>query len=350
MENTNRKSVEIKKIRGVLPSSEALFSSTKSQARWYRIQEKIIENMLLLATIISSTAIFFIILFVAKEALSSLKHNGLAFFIAGGWDQHIQEAWFSETPKWDFGALPLILGTFLTTGGALLLTFVLGTGCAIFLAELAPDAIRRPVEAMVRLLAGIPSVIFGLIGLMVVVPFIMDNFISNELALKFIAVAPLDGQSLLAGVIVLTFMVLPFYVTVATDAIRAVPKPYKEASLALGVTQWRSVTKVLIPVAIPGIVTGMILASARAVGEAIALSMVSGGMAFIPDPSHGLVFFLEPVRVMASAIIDNKEAMSVKAIESALFGVGTILLFISILLSLTARLVFSWYQKQVMAK
>ncbi|MBS3908855.1 MAG: phosphate ABC transporter permease subunit PstC [Actinobacteria bacterium] len=306
------------------------------------------EKLLLLAAIISGSLVLVVIFFVIKEAIPIFVHNGVRFVTAGGWDQDISKAWASVEPMWRFGALPVIVGTFIATGGALILTFILGIGCSIFLAELAPDAIRSPVEAIIRLLAGIPSVVFGLIGLMIVVPLIMDWFISDELALKYIKIVPLDGQSLLAGILVLTFMILPFFITVAVDALRAVPKTYKEASLALGVNGWRTIVKVVIPVATPGIVAGIVLASGRAVGEAIALSMVAGAMAFMPDPSHGAVFFLEPIRTMASAIVDNKETMGAETVETALFAIGSLLLLVSVLLSLTARITFNRFQKRVM--
>lgn len=338
--------------RVIIPSIDnAWLNSTPKLTTRYSVWEQIVEKSLLLATIISSTAFLFIIFFIVRKALPVLQYNGIDFLINSGWDQNVNNAWESETPLWKFGALPLIAGTFLSTGGALLLTFFLGTGCAIFLAELSPPAIRRPVEAIVRLLAGIPSVVFGLIGLLLVVPFIMNTLISNELMTEYIKIAiPLDGSSLIAGIVVLSFMILPFFITVATDALRSVPKTYKEASLALGVTDWRTITKVIIPVATPGIITGIILASARAVGEAIALSMVAGSMSLIPDPSHGLVFFLEPIRTMASAIVDYKETMGEATTESALFAVGSILLLISLLLSLAARFTFTWFQKRVMGK
>lgn len=324
----------------------------KRRWSWPAAREKLVESGLVAVTIFSGAVILFIIFFVVEKAVPVLRHNGLSFILGGGWDQQFYDAWVAgeADPQWCFGAFPLIAGTVLTTGGALTLTVPLGTGCAVFLAELAPYWLRRPVESMVRLLAGIPSVVFGLIGLLVVVPFIRARFISDALALRYIEQVALDGQCILAGTVVLTFMILPFFITLATDAINAVPRSYKEGSLALGVTHWRTIKRLLLPVAAPGIVAGAILAAARAVGEAIALAMVCGSVAFLPNPGHGLVFFLEPARTLASTIVDNAEGMGIAPLESALFGLGTLILFASLVLSLLARLTFTRLQKGVQGR
>lgn len=340
------------------PSAELAVKSTadmQAGARrrpWRLWREKILEYGLLAVTIFCSIIILFIIVFVTQRALPVLQYNGLHFITTGGWDQQFYDAWMAGdfAPLWDFGALPLIAGTMFTTAGALLLAVPLGLGCAIFLAEFAPYRLRRPVESVVRLLAAIPSVIYGLVGLLVVVPFILEHFISNELAAQYIQFAALDGTSLLAGVLVLTLMIMPIFISLATDALRAVPRSYKEGALALGVSHWRTITRLMIPVAGPGITAGAILAAGRAVGEAIALSMVTGSVAFIPNPAHGWVFFLEPLRTMASTIVDNAEGMSVATLESALFGLGFLLLFTSLVLSIMARLVARRVQKGVLAE
>lgn len=303
--------------------------------------EKVAENSLFIATVLSSVLILVIFLFVFNKAVPVIQHNGLSFLSGKNWDADFTAAWLagSTNPSWKFGALPVIAGTFLTTLAALFIAVPLGLGCAIFMVELAPRWLRKPMESVVRLLAAIPSVIYGLIGLLIIVPFVRNTFVNDQLALKYIQEFAMDGTGLLVGIVVLAIMIMPIFIALAADALRAVPHSFKEGALALGVTPWRMIIKVMLPVARPGIAAGAILAAGRAVGEAIALSMVSGSVAYLPDISHGLVFFLEPVRTMASTIVDNGEGMSVISTESALFTLGVLLLLSSIGLSFSARLV-----------
>lgn len=303
--------------------------------------ERVAENSLLIATLLSSVLILVIFLFVFKKALPVIQQNGLSFLTAKTWDTDFTTAWLAgnSNPSWKFGALPVILGTFLTTFASLFIAVPLGLGCAIFMVELAPGRLRKLLESVVRLLAAIPSVIYGLIGLLVLVPFVRNTFVNDQLALKYIQEFAMDGTGLLVAIVVLAIMIMPIFIALAADALRAVPHSFKEGALALGVTPWRMIIKVMLPVARPGIVAGAILAAGRAVGEAIALSMVSGSVSYLPDISHGLVFFLEPVRTMASTIVDNGEGMSVISTESALFTLGVLLLLSSIGLSVSAKLV-----------
>ena len=313
----------------------------------YSIKEILIEKLLLAFTVLSSILILFIMAFVMGKSLSVLQANGLGFILEKGWDQHFIEAWLAggEIKILTFGALPLIAGTVYTTIGALAVAVPLGMGCAIFLVELCPDWLQKPLISIVRLLAAIPSVVYGLVGLMVIVPYIANNFITTEMALDFIHIVALDGTSLLAGIIVLSLMIVPIFIALASDALKAVPRQYKEASLALGVSHWRTILKILIPTARKGIIAGLVLAAGRAMGEAIALSMVTGSVANLPSTSHGFVFFLEPMRTLASTIVDNAEGMGVPAIESALFACATLLLFSCILLSLFSRLILGDLRK-----
>jgi len=309
--------------------------------RGWPLRESMIEKLLFVLTLMSSILIFFIIFFVASKGIPVLKANGLSFFTTGGWDQQFIASWTAgaDHPLWQFGALPLIMGTIYTTLGALLVALVLGLGCAIFLTEMCPVWLRKPLESTVRLLAAIPSVIYGLIGLIGIVPFINKYLISDSLALSMINICVLDGTSILAGIIVLSIMIVPIFIAMASDALRFVPRRFKEASFALGVSHWRTIIKIMLPAAREGITAGIILAAGRAIGEAIALSMVTGSVANLPDPSLGAVFFLEPVRTLASTIVDNAEGMSVAACESALFACGSVLLLTCVLLSLFSRIV-----------
>ena len=304
------------------------------------VAEILIEKTLFIFTMAGSLVIFFVIFYIFSNGLPVIKASGLSFFTSGGWDRLFSAAWTAAPGRaiWKFGAAELIAGTVLTTGGALLVAGLLGMGCAVFLAELCPPGLRRPAEYAVRLLAGIPPVIYGVVGLTVVVPLI-KSFISDELAMGMVNICILDGTSLLAGIIVLGVMITPTFVVLATDALEAVPRAYKAASLALGVSHWRTVVKVMIPVARRGILAAGILAAGVAVGEFIAMAMVAGSVAFLPNPAHGLLFFLEPVSTLASNIFLNSQVLGVENMESALFACASVILFICIILSLLAQLI-----------
>ena len=219
-----------------------------SLARTKAVRERAIEWLLLAAAVFSGGVVLLVIVFVAYGSLPAWRHMGLSFLTGTGWDAGIVDAYQKGT--WTMGALPLIVGTLLTTAGSVVSAAIVGMGCALFLAFLAPDWIARPVQSVIRLLSGIPSVVFGLIGLTVVVPWIQMALIPQSLANKYSDIG-LTGESLLAGIIVLTFMILPFFVTVATDSLRAIPDSYRLGGLALGLNNWRAITILTIPPAVP---------------------------------------------------------------------------------------------------
>lgn len=307
--------------------------------------EWLAKPFLLGSALFSGLAAGVVVAFVLWRSWGLWSAQGLQLLTTGGWDQQLQDAWDGGTI---FGAAELLAGTAYTTLGALLLTLVIGMGAAVFIAELCPRWLREPTEAVMQLMAGIPSVVFGLVGLALVVPVLMDHAIPSN-AGDVMPDTPLDGTSLLAGVIVLTFMVLPFFTTVAVDALRAVPRSYLSGGLALGMTRWRAITRLQIPSATPGLIAGIVLATSRAVGEAIAMSMVAGSLALAPSMAHGpLYFVLQPVRTLASAIVESGgEAADVPAISSAMFALATVLLVMSFVLSLTARAAFAAFSKRV---
>lgn len=192
------------------------------------LKEKLVEGLLLVFALLSGILVFFVMLFVVSRGIPVLEANGWAFVTTGGWDEQFVGAWVGGAgdPVWQFGALPLITGTLYTTFGALLIAVPFGLGCAIFLVEMCPVRLKKPLESTVRLLAAIPSVVYGLVGLIVVVPFIADTFIDDELALRMINVCAMDGTSLLAGMIVLSMMIAPIFIALSSDALRAVPRRY----------------------------------------------------------------------------------------------------------------------------
>ncbi len=299
------------------------------------------------AAIFSGLVVTLLIVFVVQKAWPVFHAEGWRFLTHGGWDTQLEDAW-DPAGRAFFGVKQLIAGSVFSTMGALVVSLVLGLGCAVFVTELAPSWIKLPFESVVQLLAGIPSVVFGLVGLMVVVPFISDHVVPANIG-DIVPEIPINGSSLLAGVTVLSFMILPFFVTVAADSLRAIPRSYIDGGLALGMTRWRTITRIQLPAATPGLIAGLVLAAARGIGEAIAISMVAGAIAFVPTLQHGpLYMMLEPIRTMASAIVENGgEAMSVPAIAAALFGLATLLLLFSISLSLLARWSFSLFNRRM---
>jgi phosphate transport system permease protein len=311
-----------------------------------RDYEWLVRPLLLGAALFSGLVITVVIGFVFWKAWPLWQSEGLRFLTQGGWDSQLEDAWSGPSPF--FGAAPLLVGSVLTTAGAVLVAMIVGLGASIFLAELSPVWLRRPIETVVQLLAGIPSVVFGLVGLAVVVPFISDRLTPGN-AGDIVTEVSLDGSCLLAAIVVLSFMILPFFVTVALDSLRSIPRSYMDGGLALGMTRWRTITRIQVPSATPGLIAGIVLSAARAIGEAIALSMVAGALAFIPTFAHGpLYFFLEPVRTMASAIVDTGiDASNIPTIEAALFALASVLLIFSLVLSLTARWAFVMFNRRM---
>lgn len=243
-----------------------------------------------------------------------LPTQGLGSFLFG-------TSWYpTAAPSPEFGALPLILGTFLVTVGAIIIALPLGLAVAIFLAELANDRMRGIVKPMIELLAGIPSVVYGFFGLVVVVPMIKQIF-------------QLDvGETALAGCIMLGIIALPTIITVSQDAISAVPQSLKGASLALGATHWQTITRVVIPYSISGVSAATILGVGRAVGETMTVLMVTGNAA---DPNVG---FLKPVRTLSATIAaELGEAPQGGLHYKALFMVGCVLFLVTFSFNLLAQ-------------
>jgi ABC-type phosphate transport system permease subunit len=194
---------------------------------------------------------------------------------------------------------------------------------------------------VIRLLAAVPSVVYGLIGILVLVPFVGNHVISRERKESVLYVVQLSGSSLLVAVLILTVMIVPIMVAIMTDALRSVPRAWTEGSAALGVNRWRTVWTISVRAARPALIAATVLATARALGEAIMLSMVSGSSGFAPNPLDGLTFFLEPTRPLAATIVDNAEGLSVKPFGQTIYAFAAVLLVSTFLLSLAG-----WAAKQ----
>ena len=231
--------------------------------------------------------------------------------------------WYpTSTPSAQYGLLPLILGTFWVSLGAILLALPFGLAVSVYLAEIATMRVRNVLKPLIELLAGIPSVVYGFFGLVVIVPFLQTSF-----------GLPV-GETALAGSIVLGIMALPTIITVAEDAMRTVPRSMKEASLALGATHWQTIYKVIIPYAKSGLLSAAVLGIGRAIGETMAVLMVTGNAAVIP---HTL---LEPVRTIPATIAaELGEAPAGSGHYMALFALGAILFVITLVLSISAEFI-----------
>ena len=228
----------------------------------------------------------------------------------------------TSTPSPQFGVLPLILGTLLVSIFAIIIALPLGLGVAIYLSELANERTRKILKPAIELLAGIPSVVYGFFGLVVLVPIVQKMF---NLAV---------GETALTGSIILAIMALPTIITVAEDAMRNTPRAMREASLALGATRWQTIYKVVVPYAASGISAAVVLGIGRAIGETMAVLMVTGNAAVMP---HSL---FESVRTIPATIAaELGEAPSGGAHYQALFMLGCILFLITLIISITAEVI-----------
>jgi phosphate transport system permease protein len=287
--------------------------------------------------------------FVFAKAWPSFSHNGLHWFgpPAHGGSVDDQLAGIFNSPadprryEYTIGAWPLIWGTILTTVGAVALGVTLALLSSIFIVEFAPPPVRRVMAPVIRLLAAVPSVVYGLIGILVLVPFVGNHLISQARKESVVYVVQLSGSSLLVAVAILTVMIVPIMVAIMSDALRSVPRAWTEGSAALGVNRWRTVWTISVRAARPAFIAATVLATARALGEAIMLSMVSGSTGFAPNPLDGLTFFLEPTRPLAATIVDNAEGLSVRPFGQTIYAFAAVLLVSTFLLSLAG-----WAAKQ----
>jgi phosphate transport system permease protein len=231
--------------------------------------------------------------------------------------------WYPTTsPIPQFGIWPMIVGTLMVTFGAILFSLPFGMATAIFMSEIAGNRLRNSMKPVVELLAGIPSVVYGFFGLVVLVPLIQQLF-------------KLDvGETVLSGSIILGIMALPTIVTVAEDALNSTPKALKEASLALGASQWQTLVRVVIPYAKSGISTAIILGIGRAIGETMAVLMVTG------NSTHINYSFLQPTRTIPATIAAELGDTSHGSTHySALFALAIVLFLFTIIINLSVEFI-----------
>ncbi|WP_438358040.1 phosphate ABC transporter permease subunit PstC [Brevibacillus dissolubilis] len=253
--------------------------------------------------------------FIASKGIATFAFDGVSlseFLSSSKWDPEDEPA--------QFGAFSYILGSFIVTVIAALIAAPLGIGAAIFMTEIAPNFGKKVLKPVVELLVGIPSVVYGYVGLTLLVPLIRDSF--NVL-----------GFSLLAGGIVLSIMILPTVTSVATDAIETVSQDLRNASLALGATRWQTIWNVVLHSAMPGCLTAVVLGMARAFGEALAVQMVIGNTTKLPGS------LLDPTSTLTSGITLNMgNTIPGTAYNNALWSMGLLLLIMSFLFIVLIRI------------
>jgi phosphate transport system permease protein len=278
------------------------------------------------------------IIFVFQKAWPSFEANGLAWFGSGGNPDDQLEAIFRSPAEpseyvYTFRGWPLIWATALITITSVIIGTVVALLSAMFIVEFAPVAVQRVLEPVVRLLAAVPSVIYGLIGILVIVPFVGNHIISDSAKSSVAAIIPLNGSSVGVGIIILTVMITPIMIAIVVDALRAVPQDWRDGAVALGINRFRALWTVSVHAARPAIVAAGVLATARALGEAIMLAMVTGSIAFAPNPIDGLIFFAEPARPLAATIVDYSEGLSVEPLAQTMYAFSAVLLVSAAFLS-----------------
>ena len=270
-------------------------------------QDRIIGAVLLAVALSAISGLLLITLFIFKEGLPLIGKIGLRQFILSG-------DWFPGEGKFGIGVM--ILGSLAVTAGAMVIGVVFGLGCAILLTQFCPPRAVSVMKPSIELLAGIPSVVYGFMGLVILVPLIREHLGG-------------PGLSLLAASIVLGIMVLPTVASISVDALRAVPRPYREGSIALGATEWQTTHMVMLKAARSGLVAAIILGMGRAVGETMAVMMVAGNKVGMFGS------LLDPVRTLTSNIA-LEMGYAAGDHRDALFATGIVLFVIIMILNAIA--------------
>ena len=283
--------------------------------------EKAIEKLILISAVVTTVAVALITVFIFKTGMPILLKYGVLEFITG-------TDW-SPTNE-IFGSMPLIIGTLAVTLGALIIGVPTGIACAVYLSEIASKKTAGPFKAAIELLAGIPSVVYGFFGLIVLVPAIRNYIL--PIFQKFNPELNTSGFSILAGAVILAIMILPTIVSLSENAITAVPHEFREASLALGANKRETIMKVIVPAAKSGIFSSVILAMGRAIGETMAVLLITGNVAQMPGS------ILDPVATLTGTIA-MEMSYAGPTHQQALFAIGIILFIIIMLLNILAQAV-----------
>ncbi|MDA0242112.1 MAG: phosphate ABC transporter permease subunit PstC [Chloroflexi bacterium] len=277
--------------------------SSPPRPRW---GETIIEWLIRAAGVSAVLIIVLIFLFLVREGLPAFTENS--------WDNLFGRRWYPIESL--YGLLPLLVGSLLVTIGAVLIAVPLGLITAIYLGEFAPRWQRELLKPLIEVLAGIPSIVLGFLGWVALAPLIQN------------AGAP-TGLTAFTGSVILAYMALPTIISITEDALYAVPEEYRDGALAIGATQWQTIWRVVLPAARSGIVIAVMLGIGRAIGETMAVMMVTGNAANIPAFGGGM--FFQPVRTMTATIAaEMGEVASGSLHYSTLFGIGIVLFLITL--------------------
>jgi phosphate transport system permease protein len=283
--------------------------SAKPSSRW---SEFAIEAFIRVLGFSSIGFVALIFLFLLREGAPIFFETPLGDLFGTRW-----------YPTFDlFGTLPLILGSLLVTVTAIVIAVPLGVATAVFIREVAPTWAREVLKPMIEVLAGIPSVVLGFFGMTIVAPLVRTSL-----------GAP-TGLTAFTGALILAYMALPTLISVAEDALDAVPKSYRDASLAMGATHWQTIWRVVVPAARSGVVVAVMLGLGRAIGETMAVMMVTGNAARMP---LGLDSIFRPVRTMTATIAaEMGEVAQGSTHYHALFGIGILLFLLTFIINLAA--------------
>ena len=273
--------------------------------------ETVVHGIFLIMGLITIACVLLITIYLVIAGIPAIREIGIVDFLFG-------EEWASTAAEPKFGILPFILTSIYGTAGAMLIGVPIGFMTAVFTAKVAPFKVRMIIEEAVSLLAGIPSVVYGLVGMLVLVPGIRELFDIP------------DGASLFAAIIVLAIMTLPSIINVSLTALEAVPKEYEEASLALGATEIETYFRVSVPAAKSGIAAAVVLGVGRAIGEAMAVMMVSGNAPNMPS-------LFESVRFLTTAVA-SEMSYSSGLQRQALFSIALVLFMF--IMMINAALIF----------
>ena len=275
-----------------------------------KLLENIIHGIFLILGLITVGCVLMITIYLVISGIPAIKEIGLIDFLFG-------KEWASSADDPKYGILPFILTSIYGTAGAILIGVPIGFFSAVYLSKVASKRVRNVVESAVNLLAGIPSVVYGLVGMLVLVPAIREIFNIP------------DGASLLAAIIVLAVMILPSIIKVSITALDAVPKEYEDASLALGATPTETYFKVSVRAAKSGIAAAVVLGVGRAIGEAMAVMMVAGNVANMPS-------LFQSVRFLTTAVASEMSYASYGSLQrEALFSIALVLFLFIMLINVT---------------
>jgi phosphate transport system permease protein len=302
------------------------------------------ERTLGAAALSVAVGVVAMVVFVGIRAWPIFEHNGLSWLGPGG---HLETQFANmqatganpSASAFHLRAWPIVYGTLLTSGIAVVLGLAIAVLASIFIVELASERLRKVAIPVIRLLASVPSVVYGLIGILVLVPFVGNHLITVQEKASVQNVIELTGAGLGVTVAILTVMIVPIMIALICEALIAAPVSWREGAIALGLNPLRAVLAVTLRAIRPAIVAAAVLATARALGEAVMIQMVSGGRFFTPKPIDGAIFPFEPLRTAASTIVDFHDGTGAPALRAALYAIALLLLFSALALSVGGYLI-----------